>query len=100
MTGYEQDSIQSNPDLSEVIYDSVRMTIDDIDTLGQLYQRDTLVSRATYHNDRTWQQAQSIVNFLVSQGVNENSLSIFGNAIPATLPEEKKLIVKAAVRKK
>jgi hypothetical protein len=100
LTGYEQDSIPSSPDLTEVIYDSIHTTIDDIDTLGQLYQRDTVIARTTFHNDRTRQQAQSIVNYFISQGINETNLAIFGNAIPATLPEEKKLTVKATVRKK
>jgi hypothetical protein len=55
---------------------------------------------ATYHNDRTWKQAERIVEFLVSQGVNRDQLSVFGNAIPATLPENRKLTVKAVVRQK
>lgn len=100
LSGYKQDSIQSDPDLTEVVYDSVAATYDDIDTLGQLYKRDTVYVKTTYHNDRTWQQAQTLVNYFVSQGINELNFGIFGNAIPATLPEERKLIVKAAVRKK
>jgi hypothetical protein len=100
LNGYEEDTIQSNPDLTEVIYDSIHATFDDIDTLGQLYQRDTIVVRSLYHNDRTWQQAQSIIQYLVSQGANESSFGFFGNAIPATLPENKKLTVKAMARRK
>lgn len=99
LTGYKQDTIASDPDLTEIIYDSLVMEIDDIDTLGQLYQRDSLIVKATYHNDRTWQQAQSIVSYFITQGINERKLAIFGNAIPATLPEEKKLVVKVVARK-
>jgi hypothetical protein len=100
MNGYRQDSIQSEPDLTEVVHDTTRTTFDEIDTLGQVYQKDTLFVRTTFHNDQTWKQAESIVNVLISQGADPASLSFFGNAIPATLPEEKKLIVKAVARKR
>lgn len=100
LTGYEEDTIQSNPDLTEVIYDSIQTTHDDIDSLGQLYQRDTIVVKTRYHNDRTWQQAQAVVQHLVSQGASASSFSVFGNAIPATLPENRKLAVKAMTRRK
>jgi hypothetical protein len=80
--------------------DSIHTQFDDIDTLGQLYQRDTFLVKTTYHNDRTLQQAQAIIAYLVSQGANEKNFSYFGNAIPATLPENKKLTIKAAVRSK
>jgi hypothetical protein len=100
LNGYLEDSVRSNPDLTEVIYDSIHTSYDDIDSLGQLYQRDTVVAKTTYHNDRTWNQAKSLVKYLVSQGLSENSFGYFGNAIPATLPENKKLTVKAVVRAK
>lgn len=99
LTGYMQDSIQSDPDLTEVIYDSIRATFDDIDSLGQLYQRDTVIVKTTFHNDRTWQQAEAIVQFLASLGADPKNFSVFGNAIPALLPENKKLVIKAAVKK-
>lgn len=100
LEGYLEDSVQSDPDLTEVIYDSIKTTYDEIDTLGQLYQRDTVFVRTTYHNDRTWQQSESIIQYLVSQGATEDSFSTFGNAIPATLPENRKLTIKASVRQK
>jgi hypothetical protein len=100
MTGYRQDSIQSEPDLTEVVYDTTRTTFDEIDTLGQVYQKDTLFVRTTFHNDRTWKQSESIVNTLISQGADPASLSFFGNAIPAALPDEKKMIVKAVARRR
>jgi hypothetical protein len=100
LNGYQEDSIQSDADLTEVIYDSIHATFDDIDTLGQLYQRDTIVVKSRYHNDRTWQQAQTIVGYLVSQGASSTNFSIFGNAIPASLPENRKLTIKARVKRK
>lgn len=100
LSGYQEDSIQSNADLTEVIYDSIHATFDDIDTLGQLYQHDTIVVKTRYHNDRTWQQAQAIVGYLVSQSASSANFSIFGNAIPASLPENRKLTIKARVKRK
>jgi hypothetical protein len=99
LNGYAEDSIQSSPDLTEVLVDSMKTQIDDIDSLGQLYKRDTVVARLTYHNDRTRQQANSIIAQLVKSGIDPNSLKILTNAIPAALPE-KKLTIKAVARAK
>ncbi|MBA4057765.1 MAG: hypothetical protein C0490_23825, partial [Marivirga sp.] len=98
--GYEQDSVQSNPDLTEVMLDSIRTQIDDIDTLGQLVKRDTVMINTFYHNDRTVKQAQSVIEYLTRKGTDQNRLTYFVNAIPATLPDEKKLIIKAVARTK
>lgn len=100
LSGYVEDSVRSSPDLTEVLYDSIHAKYDDIDTLGQLYERDTVIVKTTYHNDRTWQQAQAIAKYLVSQGAAESNFGYFGNAIPAALPEQRKLTVKAMVRAK
>lgn len=100
LNGYEEDSVQSSPDLTEVLIDSMRTQVDDIDSLGQLYKRDTIVTRTTYHNDRTQAQADSIVEYLVRLGANANTLTTLTNAIPAVLPENRKLIVKAVARAK
>jgi hypothetical protein len=98
LTGYQEDSVQSNNDLTEVIYDSVAATYDEIDSLGQLYQKDTVYVKTTYHNNRTWQQGQALVDYFISQGASPNNFSVFGNAIPATTPEERKLILKARIK--
>jgi hypothetical protein len=100
LSGYLEDSIQSDPDLTEVIYDSIQTTYDDIDTLGQLYQRDTVIVKTRYHNDRTWQQAEALVKFFAAQGANESNFGFFGNAVPAALPENRKLTIKALARPK
>jgi outer membrane protein OmpA-like peptidoglycan-associated protein len=100
MTGYREDSIQSDPDLTEVFIDSLLTQYDDIDSVGQLFQRDTLLVDTTYHNDRTHRQAESIVQYLVAQGAEPSRFIMFGNAIPAALPEEQKLIVKAVARRR
>jgi hypothetical protein len=98
LTGYLEDSVKSSPDLTEVIYDSIAGTYDEIDTAGQVYQEDTVYVKTTYHNDRTRKQAQALADYLISQGAKPNSVTIFGNAIPATTPEERKLVVKARVK--
>jgi Tol biopolymer transport system component len=100
LNGYVEDTIQSSPDLTEKIVDSIRMQVEDIDSLGQLYKRDTTVAKALYHNNRTQQQGQAIVDYLVSQGASASNFSYFGNAIPALMPENKKLTIKAVARKK
>ena len=98
LNGYEEDSIRSNADLTEMTIDSVLAKYDDIDSLGQLYQRDTVIAKITYHNDRTLAQAQRIVEFLAAEGADPSRLKFFGNAIPATAPENRKTTVKAFVR--
>jgi hypothetical protein len=100
LDGYVEDSIQSNPDLTEMIQDSIHTQFDDIDTLGQLYQHDTVIARTTYHNNRTIRQSQAIIDYLVSQGASAANFRYFGNAIPATIPGNRKLTVKAVVRSK
>lgn len=100
LTGYQEDTYRSSAELTEMIVDSTLTKFDDIDSLGQLYQRDTVIVKKLYHNDRTQQQAKAVANYLISQGADANSLSIFGNAIEATMPEKKRTIVKAAVSAK
>lgn len=100
LNGYEEDSIRSSPDLTEVVMDSIHLKVDDIDSLGQLYKKDTVVTKARYHNDRTQAQANSIVEYLVKLGTNRDNLIIVTNAIPAVLPEDKKLTIKTVARAK
>jgi hypothetical protein len=97
LEGYEEDSVQSNPDLTEMTMDTVYWKYVDIDTLGQLYERDTASLELTYHNDRTVQQAQSIVEYLISKGAKEGNVEGFATAVPAALPDNRKIIVKARV---
>ena len=100
LTGYEEDSIQTSADLTEVLIDSIKTQIDGIDSLGQLYKRDTIVSRTLYHNNRTQLQANSIVQYLVKSGIDTTAVKTLTNAIPAILPENRKLTIKAVARAK
>lgn len=100
LDGYVEDSIKSTPDLTEVTVDSIHTTIDDIDSTGQLYKRDTIVVKNRYHNDRTQAQALSIREYLIKLGADSKNLTTFHNAKPALVPEDKKLMVKAVARAK
>ena len=95
--GYEEDSIQSSPDLTEVVIDTVHWKYIDIDTLGQLYERDTASLEVRYHNDRTFQQAQTLINYLISKGASEGNVAGLASATLAVLPENRKTVVKARV---
>jgi hypothetical protein len=96
--GYQEDSVQSNPDLTEMVYDTVHWKYIDIDTLGQLYEMDTVSLKVRYHNDRSFQQVQSIVSYLISKGATEGSVSGLASATSAAvLPQNRKTIVRARV---
>jgi len=98
LKGYQQDSIQSNPDLTEMIVDSVARQVTEIDSLGQPYQKQVMTARTTYHNDRTQQEAKRIVDYLTVLGIDSTKLTTFVNAIPASADEPKKVTVKAVAR--
>ena len=100
LSGYEQDTVMSNPDLTEILVDSLHAQVDEIDSLGQLYKKDTVIVKRIYHNDRTLLQAQNIISYLASQGASTDTFTYFGNAIPAALPENRKLTIKAVARSK
>jgi hypothetical protein len=100
LDGYEEDSLKSSPDLTEVSIDSVHTHVDEVDSLGQVYQRDTIILKTTYHNDRTKLQAKAIVDYLVTAGANADNLKVLTSAIPALLPDNRKLTIKAVARSK
>jgi hypothetical protein len=98
LKGYEEDSVQSAPDLTEVIYDSIASQYQIADTAGVVVSRDTVIVKTLYHNNRTEQQAMAIAYYFVSQGIPAERFSIITNAIPASTPEEKKLLIKILIR--
>lgn len=93
LTGYEQDSIRSTPDLTEVDYDTIWTQVTDIDSLGQLYQRDTCMVKVIYHNDRSQAQADAVASYLVGQGIPKENFADFQFARASRLPEEEKKVV-------
>jgi hypothetical protein len=97
LDGYEEDSLQLTPDLTEMAFDTVYWKYIDIDTLGQLYERDTASLKVVYHNDRTFQQVQNIIAYLIAKGANERNVTGVSRATPALLPENRKTTVRARV---
>jgi hypothetical protein len=100
LSGYEEDSVRSSPDLTQIVVDSIKMQIDNVDSLGQLYKQDTTITKTTYHNNRTQEQANSIVEYLAKSGADTTGIKTLTNAIPAVLPENRKLTIKAVARAK
>lgn len=100
LEGYVEDSVQSSPDLTEQITDSIKIKVPDIDSLGQLVHRDSLVLKTVWHNNRTEKQAREIVRLLVQQGVPASSLRTFTNARPEPVAEQRKTRVRITVRNK
>ncbi len=98
LTGYEEDSVQSSADLTEVMYDSIASQYEVTDTTGTVITRDTVIVKTIYHNDRTDQQAMAIKYYFVSQGLPQDRILISTDAVPASRPEERKLLVKIVAR--
>lgn len=99
MSGYEEDSVKS-ADLTESVVDSVRAQYKAVSASGETITRDTVIAKVRYHNDRTTQQAQAIVQYLTAQGLDRKVFTYFVNAIPAVTPDSRKVTVKAVVRKR
>jgi hypothetical protein len=90
--GYRKDSVQSDPDLTEVISDSVKYTITTDSTT-----RDSVAVKYTYHNDRTQHEALEVVNYLIEQGVPANRVMPASKVFDA-VPEERKTKVRLIAR--
>jgi hypothetical protein len=100
LAGYVEDSVQSNPDLTEVVVDSTTLILESIDSLGQLTTRDSLVIKTRYHNDRTEKQANVIIDQLVAMGVDRRNLTLFVNSRPEEIIENRRTTVKLVARKR
>ena len=98
LLGYQKDSVRSNPDLTEVIVDTVRIPviykIDSVTTAT----RDSTVIHTTYHNDRTPQQAKALADYLVNQGIPASRISHSGKALTEAVEENRKTMVNVIVR--
>ena len=100
MVGYQEDSIQSNPDLTEMVIDSAVYHLEKTDSLGTVTTYDSITVDTTYHNNRTEQQAHAVISKLVAAGIEEKRLTYFFNARPKTEEEERKLMIRIAARAK
>lgn len=94
MEGYRADSLQLDPDLTEMRIDTVSSKYVDIDSLGQLFEKDTTTLNITYHNDRTPRQAQAVIDHLVAKGANPENIFGFSEALPN---ERKRTVIRARV---
>lgn len=97
MTGYLEDSIQSHQELTEVRMDSIRLQHPPSDSASTT-TLDSVTVRKVYHNDRTPAIAQRIIDHALRQGGDPQRFTYKAAALPATVPGEKKLVVKAVVR--
>jgi hypothetical protein len=99
--GYQKDSLQSNPDLTEMITDTlhfaVTKTLTDSTGAVSTATTDSVAVRHTYHNDRTQHQALEVVNYLIDQGVPANRVMPASKLFDA-VPEERKTVVKLIAR--
>jgi DNA-binding beta-propeller fold protein YncE len=98
LAGYEESTTQRIPDLTEHSIDSIIVQLDDIDTLGQLYQRDSLIVQSTWHNNRTQKQAEEVIRQLSLLGVDTSDIRFFVNARPEAVLENRKTNVRLLVR--
>jgi hypothetical protein len=98
LSGYLEDSLQSNPDLTESSTESSYVTLQDIDSLGQLITRDSLVIKMTFHNDRTEKQTNAIGEQLALLGIDRKKIILTNAAKPEDIVENRKTIVKVIAR--
>jgi hypothetical protein len=98
MTGYAEDTLRINPDLTEVRMDTIKLERMEGDSTLAL-QQDSIKLRTVYHNDRTPTVAQGLISFITNQGGVAQRFTYKTAALPATTPGEKKYIVKAVAKR-
>jgi hypothetical protein len=112
LVGLLEDSLQSNPDLTEIQADTTHIPVTytlHSDTLAMdslaiaadsvtTAVRDSIVVKVTYHNNRTEQQSQAVKSYLIGQGVSAGALSTSFKAILEAVPENRRTKVKVSVR--
>ncbi len=98
LQGFQMDSVRSNPDLTEIIADTLTFPVTyqvDSVTTGV---RDSMVIKTTYHNNRTPSQAKALVNYLLTQGIASDRLSYASKTLPEAILENRKTLVKVVIR--
>jgi hypothetical protein len=93
LSGYKEDSLQGDPDLTEVRVDTITVE----EPLTDSLQVTEPAVRNTYHNDRTIKQAEALLSYLMRQGVRREQLMYTVSALPATTGE-KKTTIRAVVK--
>lgn len=100
LSGYMEDSVQSSPDLTELIIDSTNVVLQKVDSLGQLSTQDSLVIKTRYHNDRTQKEAEVIIDKLVASGIDRGRINAFVNARQEDIIENRETVIKVVARPK
>lgn len=99
--GFRRDSVQSDRELTEITHDTIRYQITSTQTdstgLQTTRTRDSVVVKATYHNDQTVEQALEVVNYLIAQGAPATGITPSSFVFEA-VPEERRTRVKVIVR--
>lgn len=95
LQGFEKDSVRSNPDLTELKIDTIKIPVTyKVDSVTTAV-RDSLVIKSTFHNDRTLPQSKAVFNYLLSQGIPAGRMACSGKAIVEALPEKRRVWVTA-----
>ena len=97
LLGYQKDSLRSNPDLTEIITDTIRIPVVYKKDSISMATRDSLVVHTTYHNDRTLQEAKVIGNTLIMQGIPPGRIACSGKAEVEAILENRKTVVKIII---
>ena len=115
--GLLKDSIQSSPDLTEVVFDTLKFKVNytkdslveippdsmtltiRYDTLRTVLTRDSIVINTTYHNDRTSEQLQTVLNALIAEGIHSDRVQWTHRALPIEGIENKKTLVKLTAKR-
>lgn len=88
--GLMEDSLRSDPDLTETAYDTTRISItyplDSVTTAT----RDSVVVKARYHNDRSLAQAKAVVAALHKEGIPAGQLAGSGTALKEAVAEKRR----------
>lgn len=93
--GYIEDSVQSNPDLTEVRSDTIGFVMEQPDSTFVVL--DSIAVKTTYHNDRTQQEALEVVNYLIEEGAPANRVLPASRVFEA-IPEERKTVIRLIAR--
>lgn len=94
LMGYQVDSIQSTPDLTEVIGDTVKIPVTYMVDSITTATRDSIIVKTRYHNDRTLKQAKALERHLVLQGISPGRLASSGKAELEAILEKRKTLVR------
>jgi hypothetical protein len=100
LNGYTEDTTRVNPDLTEETAYTSTETFTMTDSLGNITTQDSVMMKTMYHNNRTEQQANAIVEKLVALGIDRNNLLISTNKKVLPVEAERNTEVKIIARAK